>query len=143
MRIAFASLALFAVACSPSEDVAPAPVAEAPAAYNEEAGMLNVVSDALSADLGLPRVALTSDTIRTDGDWGWVVARPQNVDWTQTKYESAFTNGVFDESGATYALLHRDNGVWTIREMAIGPTDVAYVDWPARHGAPAALFGLE
>jgi hypothetical protein len=143
MRFAFAALALLVAACSPPASEAPSTEAAIPRG-NQDAALLNAVSAALMADLGTTQgVSLTSDTIRTEGDWGWVVAQPQNVDWSQTKYASAVEHGVFDGNGTTYALLQRENGVWVVRAIAIGPTDLAYATWPQEYGAPASLMGLE
>lgn len=33
-------------------------------------------------------------------------------------------------------------GQWTVLDHAIGPGDVAWLDWPAAHAAPRALFGF-
>lgn len=41
-----------------------------------------------------------------------------------------------------YALLKEGEGRWSVRDYALGPTDVAYAGWPEGFGAPAALFGL-
>ena len=41
---------------------------------------------------------------------------------------------------ATYGLMHRVGGRWTVTVFVIGPTDVAYIGWPDAYGAPASLF---
>lgn len=33
-------------------------------------------------------------------------------------------------------------GSWTVLDYAIGPGDVAWLDWPQQHAAPRALFGF-
>lgn len=33
-------------------------------------------------------------------------------------------------------------GSWTVLDYAIGPGDVAWLDWPEEHAAPRALFGF-
>lgn len=33
-------------------------------------------------------------------------------------------------------------GEWVLLDHAIGPGDVAWLDWPARHAAPRAVFGF-
>lgn len=142
MRFAFAALALLAAACSPPASEAPSSEAAIPQG-NVDAALLNAVSAALMADFGTTQgVSLTSDTIRTEGDWGWVIAQPQNVDWSQTKYAEQAAEGMLDGNGTTYALLQRENGVWIVRAFAVGPTDVAYATWPQEYGAPASLMGL-
>jgi len=142
MRFAFAALALFAAACTPPTSEAPSTEATIPQ-QNADSALLNAVSAALMADFGTTKsVALTSDTIRTEGDWGWVIAQPQNVDWSQTKYAEQAAEGMLDGDGTTYALLQRENGVWIVRAFAVGPTDIAYAAWPQEYGAPASLMGL-
>ena len=64
------------------------------------------------------------------------------IDWARTKYGDQSAEGVLDGGGTTYALLKRENGQWRVLEFVIGPTDVAYADWPERHDAPAGLMGL-
>jgi hypothetical protein len=49
---------------------------------------------------------------------------------------------MLDGSGRTYALLRRQDGEWRVIDHAVGPTDVAWADWPQRHGAPASLFEM-
>jgi hypothetical protein len=38
------------------------------------------------------------------------------------------------------ALLRLSGGNWRIVDNAVGPTDVAWADWPSKHGAPQSLF---
>jgi hypothetical protein len=85
---------------------------------------------------------LEATTVRVQDDWGWLVAQPQSVDWSTTKYAAQAEAGALDGNGTTYALLKRENGAWRVLDFVVGPTDVAYMDWPARHGAPAELMGL-
>lgn len=102
---------------------------------------------AISEDIGIP-VSLAPRVSRTEGDWGWIVAQPWTpegaaIDWSQTRHASRAENGAMDSSGTVYVLLKRENGAWRVVEHTIAPTDVAWLDWPQRHGAPASLFVTE
>ena len=142
-----AILAAFAlVACTPPAPTEPAapPAAPAPEAASQE--LLDALTPVVSTAIGQP-VSFTIDTVRVDNDWAWLVVQPQAadgspLDWSQTSFAGAHANGVLDGNGTTYALLKRENGQWRVVDHVIGPTDVAYIDWPARHGAPPELLGL-
>lgn len=107
--------------------------------------ILNALRPAVVADLGQP-VKFVVQTLRTQGDWAWVVARPQQqdgreIDFRSTRYREQIDQGVFD--GPTlYALMQRRQQRWTVVDFVIGPTDVAWAGWPEEYGAPAALLGL-
>lgn len=145
--VMIAALAL-AAACSPqapSEPAPPAPPA-APSPEAESQELLDALAPVVSQDVGQP-VSFTIDTVRVENDWAWLVVQPRaaaggDIDWSQTKYAEQNAEGVLDGGGTTYALLKRENGEWRVLEFVVGPTDVAYAEWPARHGAPAELMGL-
>ncbi|MGQ2991046.1 hypothetical protein [Brevundimonas sp.] len=107
--------------------------------------LLNALRPAIVADLG-QSVKFVVATLRIQGDWAYVVARPQRpdgreIDFRSTRYREAIDQGVFD--GPTlYALMQRREQRWTVVDFVIGPTDVAWAGWPEEHGAPAALLGL-
>ncbi|MDZ4693055.1 hypothetical protein [Terricaulis sp.] len=147
MKIKAFIAALALSACSPpapNETAPPPAAAAAPEVANE--AMLAALTPLVSAAIGQP-VSFTIDTVRVDNDWAWLVVQPQAadgspLDWSQTSFASAYANGVLGDNGATYALLRREAGEWRVVDHVIGPTDVAYIDWPARHGAPPELLGL-
>jgi hypothetical protein len=145
------ALALIAAACSPapSEKTAEVPASagsagEAQAPDPERDAMIAALSPRASEDIGIP-VTFIASTKRTEGDWGWLVAQPWTpegtaVDWSTTRYAAQAREGMLDGAGTTYALLRRQNGKWSVVAFAVGPTDVAYADWPQRYGAPASLM---
>lgn len=144
--IATAALAL--AACTPpaSEQATPPtppPVASADAATAE---LLAAATPIITEEFGQP-ISLAPTTVRIQDDWAWLVAQPQapsggEIDWTTTPFASAVEHGAFDGNGTTYVLLRRENGAWRIVDHTIGPTDVAWVDWPQRYGAPASVMDL-
>lgn len=154
MRWAIAALLLAGAACSPANapstqnDTATTGGADgqAEAPDPERDAMLAVLAPAVAAEIGAP-VTFTVETKRTQGEWGWLVAHPwtpdgAQIDWSTTRYAERAREGMLDGGGTTYALLKRENGQWRVVEVAVGPTDVAYADWPQRHGAPAPLMDL-
>src|SRR5688572_4218911 len=154
MRAMIVAFALLAAACTPP---AQAPNGD-PAATGGQAGQAiqapdperDAMVDALSAqagvEIGLP-VTFEVTTKTVEGDWGWLVAQPwtrdgAQIDWSTTRYAQRAADGVLDGGGTTYALLRKQNGTWSVVAFAVGPTDVAYADWPQRYGAPASVMGL-
>lgn len=154
MRALIVALAALAAACTPP---ASAP-SEEPAATGGQAGEAtqapdperDAMVDALSAqagvEIGLP-VTFEVTTKTVEGDWGWLVAQPwtrdgAQIDWSTTRYAQRAADGVLDGGGTTYALLRKQNGTWSVVAFAVGPTDVAYADWPQRYGAPASVMDL-
>lgn len=135
-------------ACSPPAPTTQAPT-EPPAALSTEtanAEVLGVATPVVSASIG-QRVTLAPTQVAIRDDWAWIVAQPLTpgggaIDWATTSFAVQAREGVLDGGGTTYVLLKRENGQWRVVEHAIGPTDVAWTDWPTRHGAPADLMGL-
>lgn len=107
--------------------------------------LLNALRPAIVADLG-QSVKFVVATLRTQGDWAFVVARPQRpdgreIDFRATRYREQIEQGVFD--GPTlYALMQRREQRWTVVDFVIGPTDVHHAGWPEEFGAPAGMLGL-
>lgn len=107
--------------------------------------ILNALRPAIVADLGQP-VKFVVQTLRTQGDWAWVVARPQRpdgreIDFRTTRHRERIEQGVFD-GPVLYALMQRREQRWTVVDFVIGPTDVTWAGWPEEYGAPAAMLGL-
>jgi hypothetical protein len=145
MRIFAFAVAVALAACSqPAPEAVAPPAAENPDA--QTAALAAALTPLASTEIGQP-IALQVQTSRVMNEWAWVIAQPTQpdgaaIDWSTTAMASRDENGVLGENGTIYALLRQDNGVWTVVEHVIGPTDIAWLDWPARHGAPEALFEL-
>lgn len=61
------------------------------------------------------------------------------VDYHGTEFQHAIDEGLFDDGFS--ALLERTpSGEWTVDDFSIGATDVSWVDWDTRYGAPTSLF---
>ncbi len=150
-----AALAACVVACTPpSSQTPPAQDTTSTASSAGETlppdperdAMVAALTPAVSADVGQP-LSFVVTSSRTQGDWGWVIAQPWTpqgaaLDWSQTRYADRAQAGALDGGGTTYALLKRVSGAWTLTAFVVGPTDVAYNDWPQRYGAPPELLGL-
>ena len=138
-----AALAVFAAACTP-----PAPDGVHDATEQERAPLDTALSASLAVDLGQP-VSLRIDHARIDGDWAWVIAQPfkpdgfSPIDWSTTRYADANTEGMLDGGGTTYALLQRSDGVWTVKDFVVGPTDAPWVTWAQQYGAPVSLWATQ
>lgn len=83
------------------------------------------------------------DQLHRDGDWAFLLATMQEsdgkpFDYKGTPLAEAAQQGFVSRTYA--ALLRRKANRWEVIAKAIGPSDVAWEDWPKRYGAPAKLF---
>jgi len=107
--------------------------------------LLDALRPTIEADLGQP-VQFVVRTLRIQGDWTFAVVMPRTkdgreIDYRKTRHAQRIRDGMFD-GGTVEALLHNQAGRWSVKDFAIGPTDVYYAGWPDRFGAPSTLFGL-
>lgn len=107
--------------------------------------LLDALRPSIEAELAQP-VQFVVTTLRVQGNWAFAVVAPQQpngrpIDFSRTQYAEAEREGFWD-GPTTYALLRRQGQTWHVTEFVMGPTDVAWSDWPERFGAPAGLMGL-
>jgi hypothetical protein len=146
MRALLLSLA-FVAACSPPATTIEAP--EPPAAPSADAttqALVATLTPVVSRSIGQP-VSLRVSTTNVRDEWAFVIAQPRQpdgspIDWSSTSLSRRAAAGVLDGDGTTYALLKNEDGAWTVLEHAIGPTDVAWIEWASEHGVPADILGL-
>jgi hypothetical protein len=79
------------------------------------------------------------------GDSAFADLRPwrpggRPIDWGRTKFAAAVRDDMFG-GDTSFVLLRRKQGVWSVAEIAIGPTDVAWDWWRQQYRLPEALFG--
>jgi hypothetical protein len=148
LRVILAAVALFAAACTPpAATTTETPQTPAtPSTDATTAALLAALTPVVSAEIGQP-VRLQTTTVNVRDEWAYIVAQPRKpdgaaIDWSTTSLAGRAADGVLDGDGMTYALLKEENGAWTVLEHAIGPTDVAWIDWAAAHGAPPDILGL-
>jgi hypothetical protein len=138
-------LALTAVMPAASAPVASAAPAATDLSLTEQVAIIQTVAQAAAArlKLGHDALRLAPGQTKRSGDWVFLKARMRNIagqpfNYAGTGlYQAAQAGAVSDECGA---LLHRENGVWKLVDIAVGPTDVAWENWPAKHQAPADVF---
>lgn len=137
-------------ACSPPTATTEAPATtETPATPSPDATaqtLFNVLTPMISTEVGKP-VSLVANSVNVRDEWAYVDAQVRNadgsaIDWTTTNLASAYENGAMDTGGGVHALLKNENGVWTVLEHVIAPTDVAWIEWAGRHGVPPDVLGL-
>ncbi|NIJ22167.1 lambda repressor-like predicted transcriptional regulator [Sphingomonas naasensis] len=110
---------------------------------NERAALLDAARAPMRAELGKePKFRV--DRLNRDGDWAFLLATMQEadgrpLDFAGTPLAEAAKQGMVSRTYA--ALLRHRPGGWEVVAKAIGPSDVAWEDWPQRYGAPAKLFG--
>jgi hypothetical protein len=144
MRALLIAVVALAAGCSPpaattTETAAPAPDATTQA-------LLTALTPVISREVG-QEVSLQTTNVNVRDEWAFVQAQPKRpdgsaIDWSTTSMAQRAADGVLDGDGTTYALLKNENGAWTVLEHAIGPTDVAWIEWAAEHGVPPDILGL-
>ena len=109
---------------------------------NARAALLEAARVPVQAELGkAPKFRV--DQLHRDGDWAFLLATLQDADgepfdYRGTPLADAAQQGMVSRTYA--ALLPHDADGWQVVAKAIGPSDVAWEDWPKRYGAPARLF---
>ena len=91
-------------------------------------------------------VVLAVQSVAVNGTWAFVLAEFDGedapVDWSKTDYP-----GGTDESdcgGLASGLLERTSREgWQLVAYDVCSTDFAWLNWPARFGAPDSLFSLD
>ena len=89
------------------------------------------------------RVAFSADHFKVSGNWAFVSGSPQTPaggrpDYSTTIFAAAVESGAFDNN--FFGLLKRSAGKWKTVAVAIGCTDVCFLDWPQKYRAPKAVF---
>lgn len=105
--------------------------------------LLETLRTAIAKDLEQPVRFVVREMRRQQG-WAFVSVRPQTpagapIDFARTRYAEQQAEGMLDGDTVT-ALLRENKGRWSVVTFVIGPTDVAWADWPERFGAPAGLI---
>lgn len=148
MRALLIAVVALAAACTPpaatTTETPEAPVA--PPAGATTQGVVDALTAVVAVDVGQP-VSLELTNVNVRDEWAFVQAQPKKpdgsaIDWSTTSYAQRAADGVLDGDGTTYALLKNENGTWRVLEHAIGPTDVAWIDWASEHGVPPDILGL-
>lgn len=112
---------------------------------DDYAPLLALAGSPLVAEFG-PHARIEVERLDRLGNWVFLLGRmraaeggPLPLDGTRYA-ERAAQGGMSD----TYAALlkRRSEGDWEVVDHTIGPGDVAWLAWPPKHGAPAALFGF-
>lgn len=146
MRALLIAVAALAAACSPPAATTSGAPPAAPAPDATTQALLGALTPVVAEDIGQP-VSLQTTNVNVRDEWAFVIAQPKQpdgsaIDWSTTSYAQRAADGVLDGDGTTYALLKNENGTWAVLEHVIGPTDVAWIDWAAKHGAPPDILGL-
>ena len=109
--------------------------------------LLDVLRPIIVRDLDQEEeIRFVVQTMRVQDRWAWIVARPQTasgrpINLEETRYAPQVREGMMD-GDTIYALLEHNPYAWVVKDFVIGPTDVAWEDWPQRYGAPRELLGL-
>ncbi len=93
-----------------------------------------------------PPIEFVVKTLNVWREWAFGDVRLQRpggapIDWRRTKFAEDVDQGVFG-TGSNFFLLQRAGDGWTLVEVAIGPTDVAWDWWREQRELPYELFGV-
>ena len=121
---------------------ASAQVTTLPRGSADRAGVMDVLRATVRQRIGKP-VIFVVKKLRVVGPWVFVEAVPRNpdgsrIDYRGTPYEEAVRDGAFEDM--VQGLLRKGGGRFRLVTYAYGATDVAYVDWWRRYGAPRAVL---
>jgi hypothetical protein len=135
--LAFAVLALLGVAPAAAEAIVSPPKG---APLRSE--VLNALRPTVEKETG-GAVIFVVHALNVMGEWAYVDADPRRpngdkVDWRKTKFRRAFEADMF--SGLVLVLLRKQGGSWKVVETAMGPTDVAWIEWAKQYKLPDDLF---
>jgi hypothetical protein len=108
----------------------------------ERQALMDALRGRMRQELGKPMIFEVNE-LRVVGDWAFAMVIPRKpdgapFDYSGTPMEEGWREGFVDD--ASVALLRRERGAWRVVELAIGPTDVAWIGWDEAHGAPRAVF---
>ncbi len=146
-------LAIFATSCSPSTD-APAMgastmvAAGGPETADAVQSKLASLSATIIGDDLHQAVQVRVEGFRVEGDWAFIKVLPlttsgQFIDFATTPYADDAADDMIDGHGTSYLLFQRKPKTgWSKVEYALGPTDVAWENWPEQFGFPASLLEI-
>ncbi|HRJ25938.1 MAG TPA: hypothetical protein PLO61_00335 [Fimbriimonadaceae bacterium] len=106
--------------------------------------LMNTLRKPVESQLGV-KVKFKVDRLRVSEPWAFLAGdcqdskgRPIDLRKTRLKAEAEWMDGP-----SVYALFWKDSKKkWTVKTFVLGPTDVAWSDWPERFGCPRELLGL-
>ena len=88
-------------------------------------------------------VVFNIDHLKVQDDWALLLGAPRKpngdtIDYSKTSYAEQHRLGMFDDNIS--ALMHKVRGRWTVVKYVIGATDVSYIGWDEKYGAPSGIF---
>jgi hypothetical protein len=109
----------------------------------ERAAILDAIRPAIEAQMRGP-VEFQIETMRTDGDWAFVMANPQRPGGQPVDPEKTAFAGQEDQmDGLTVLGLARfAKGRWMHIDDIIGPMDAAQMSWINVYQVPKAVIGV-
>ncbi len=112
----------------------------------ERQQLLDAARATVERKLGRDGVRFDVQQIRAGDGWAFLYAHMQDadgnlIDYAGTSLADAAKQGYV--SPDYVALLQRAGDGWELRADAIGPTDIVWLAWPEKYGAPHDLFEEE
>ena len=107
----------------------------------ERKAILDIVREAVRNQTG-ERVVFRVSQFRLGDGWAFVAAEPRTgqdkpANWKRLN-PPGYEAGAYDP--ISFALLRLQGRKWSVKAMALGPTDVAWEPWPEQFNAPRGLF---
>jgi len=110
----------------------------------ERAAVLDALRPAVESEMRGP-VEFVVSVLRTTPKWAFVQVDPQHPGGKAIDIEDTSFAGEGDmmDGLTVFALLRFQSGRWNLVEHVVGPTDVTYIGWAERFGAPPTVLGME
>jgi hypothetical protein len=107
----------------------------------ERAAILDAIRPAIEAQMRSP-VEFNVETMRTDGNWAFVIALPQHPGGKPIDMETTAFAGQEDEMDglAVLGLARFVKGHWVHIDDIIGPMDAAQTGWIKNYQVPEAVI---
>lgn len=108
----------------------------------ERSAIMDAARVPMLQELG-QRVIFLVSTLRTDGEWCFLMAEPLQPDgtklnWYSTPYANDWANDAM--SDLVMVLMRRQGNGWQVVDYVIGPTDVHWYNWIDAYGLSERLF---
>ncbi|WP_165937604.1 hypothetical protein [Antarcticimicrobium sediminis] len=108
----------------------------------ERSAIMDAARVPMLQELG-QRVIFLVKTLRTDGEWCFLMAEPlqpngRKLNWYSTRFANDWANDAM--SDLVMVLMHRQGSGWQVVDYVIGPTDVHWYNWIDSYGLPERLF---
>ncbi|MBS1720451.1 MAG: hypothetical protein JST35_08405 [Armatimonadetes bacterium] len=113
----------------------------------ERKAILDALRPIFCKETGLKNIKFSIQRIAVQQGHAFINFMPLDVsgkpvDWSKAtkEYADLRKQGILDDY--SQALLEFKKGKWVKKDIVIGPTDLAWSEWPTKYKLPRSLFGM-